>query len=122
MGALGAYITGLLVLGYAVHVQDDLSNYIKTPVALLVMIFLVPLTIHLLEPETIAEKAILWILGMYIPIAGLFIVPAAFEGFNLTGLEGEITSGMGIFLQGTVLMSIGLVAWQAISIWKRKKK
>lgn len=122
MGAMATFLFGLIYIGLIEFTHDAQNNYMITANVLIAVILLVPMTIHQLEPETVAENMMWWSLGIFIPIIGLFLVPPVIESWSVQGLAGELLSYSGVFIQITVLFSIGAIAWNAISIWRSKKR
>ena len=120
MGAIATFLIGLGLLGMTITIQDDLNNIIKIFVGLLSVIFLAPLTLHQLEPDTYAENMLWWTFGAFVPVVGLLTIPAAVEGLNVPGLAGELLGYTGILLQGVVIFAIAMIAWKAIQTWRTR--
>ena len=113
MGAIATYLIGLMLLGMTLSVQDELSAVLKIAAALLIVVFLVPLTLHQLAPDNIAEKIVSGMIGIFIPLTGLLIVPDLVRQIQVDGTTGAILAQIDILLYGMVIFAIGAVAFRA---------
>ena len=126
MGAVATYLVGLGLLGLTLHIQADLPATIKIMAALMIVVFLIPLTFHQLVPDSLIERTFVWIILAFLPVAGLLIIPDAFASINLDDTEDTsgiiilIIDNISTLLYATTIGVVGYISWNMIQIWKNK--
>ena len=120
MGAIATYLIGLMLLGLTLSIQDDLSVILKVASALMIVVFLVPLTLHQLEPNNLAERILLGMIGIFVPLTGLLIVPGLFAQIQITGIVGELIARIDLMLYGITMFSIVMFGYRLILVIRSK--
>ena len=120
MGAIATYLIGLMLLGTTLTVQEDLNTIMKIAASLMIVVFLVPLTLHQLYPDNYAEKFILSTIGMFLPITGLLVVPDLIRQIQVPGITGEILAQIDLLLYGVVLFAIGTVGYRLATMYRNR--
>ena len=126
MGAVATYLVGLGLLGLTLHIQADLPATIKIMAALMIVVFLIPLTFHQLVPDSLIERTFVWIILAFLPVAGLLIIPDAFASVNIDDTEDTsgiiilIIDNISTLLYATTIGVVGYISWNMIQIWKNK--
>ena len=126
MGAVATYLVGLGLLGLTLHIQADLPATIKIMAALMIVVFLIPLTFHQLVPDSFIERTFVWIILAFLPVAGLLIIPDAFASINIDDTEDTsgiiilIIDNISTLLYATTIGVVGYISWNMIQIWKNK--